>query len=97
MSRIEIHKATLDPETGWMVTPQEAYGQDEWNEHAKTCSMCGDEFVLYVSGDDDIDLTGRMIKYCSTACQEEAHRVQSREYARRKAAEKRAMALNGTR
>jgi ferredoxin len=84
---MQIHKGTLDPETGWMVTPQEAYTPEEWEEHAKTCAMCGDEFVLYTPGDDEIR-HGRSSMYCGEACRQEAHRRDSREYNQRRRAER---------
>lgn len=81
-STIQYHKGVLDPETGWMVTPQEAYLPEEWEEHKRVCPNCQDEFVLYVS--DDTDLTGRTAGLCSDECRQEAHRRDSREWARRK-------------
>ena len=80
MSTTQIHKGVVDPETGWIVTPQEAYTPEEWEEHAKTCGVCGDEFVLYTPGDDEIRV-GRASLYCSQDCKQEAHRKQSREWA----------------
>lgn len=83
MTTVQKHKGVLDPETGWMVTPQEAYLPEEWAEHANTCRGCGEEFVLYTSGDEEVRLSGRRGDYCSNECASEAHRQQSRDYARR--------------
>ena len=81
VSVVEYHKGVLDPETGWMVTPQEAYLPEEWAEHATKCPGCGDEFVVYTSG--DVTNIGRPSGYCSIECKQEAHRRDAREWARR--------------
>lgn len=87
MSKVEYHKAERDPETGWMITPQEAYTQEEWDEYKHICQGCGDEFVLYFS--DDTEARGRPAVYCGPECRREAHLRDSREWARRHRAEMR--------
>lgn len=82
MSTIQYHKAERDPVTGWMITPQEAYLPEEWEEHKRVCPECGDEFVPYTS-DDSQAYIGRAASLCSPECKREAHRRESREWARR--------------
>lgn len=82
MSAIQYHKGVLDPVTGWMITPQEAYLPEEWEEHKRVCPECGDEFVVYTSEDIDPN-QGRPASYCSPACRADAHRRESREWAKR--------------
>lgn len=82
MSVIQYHKGVRDPVTGWMITPQEAYLPEEWEEHKRVCPECKDEFVFY-SSDDRTEHQGRADTYCSDPCKQEAHRRISREWARR--------------
>lgn len=81
MTTAQYHKAEVDAETGWFVTPQEAYTEEEWDEYKHTCKICGDEFVLYFP--DDTEARGHPAEYCSPECRQEAHRQQSREWARK--------------
>jgi hypothetical protein len=82
VNTIQYHKGVLDPDTGWMITPQEAYLPEEWDELSRECPECGDDFVIYTSGDLP-ENSGRPSGYCSPECRQDAHRRESREWARK--------------
>jgi hypothetical protein len=92
MRRVEYHKAYYDPENEWMVTPQEAYTRDEWDEYKHTCRECKDEFVLYFS--DDTEARGRPATYCSPECRLQAKRRDAREWKQRNTARALAVATS---